>query len=386
MKQIPLSVKFMLLKMLQYSITTSFSSFVLAYLKAERSLSDSHASLLLMLNTIGAFAGQFIIGRTCDYFHTHKRVFYAVCMLLVPVALALYHIPYMTAICALYLMFGFAQIPLTVVIDTWFLDSFPNDSGTYGKMLASGAVAYATLSVIYGKLLDSVGYGIMPWCLTGLVLLAALLAATIPDASLAVAKSPGGGTHFSKMLAGPLGLFLATLLLFGICGNTYSLLPVLMENVNGSNVLLGMAMSSSGVFQIPFMLIAGKMKRIPARIRVAIAGCIYLTMVLLFAFGTSPWPLIIGAGISGGAWGIILPAYRELVGGFAAPEYRTTAQGLADAIYFSIGGALSSGVVSATSAALGMRIPLIGIACIQACAILMLLITQFMKSAKLSAI
>lgn len=58
MKRIPVSVRFFLMKMLQYSITTSFSSFVLAYLKAERGLSDSQASLMLMLNTIGAFLGQ----------------------------------------------------------------------------------------------------------------------------------------------------------------------------------------------------------------------------------------------------------------------------------------------------------------------------------------
>ena len=330
MKRIPISVRFMLLKMLQYSITTSFSSFVLAYLKTERMLSDSQASLLLMLNTIGAFAGQFIAGRCCDYFHTHKKVFFAVCILLVPVALALYNVQTVPLICVFYLLFGIAQIPLSVVIDTWFMDTYPGDTGTYGKVLASGAVAYAVLSVSYGKLLDAVGYGVMPWCLTALVLIAAALAATIPDASIVIKPRKAESSSAGKF-SGALVLFLVTLMMIGICGNTYSLLPVLMENVGGSNVLLGLAMSSSGIFQIPFMLISGKLKRIPARIRVAIAGGIYLTMVLLFAFGRSPWSLIIGAGISGGAWGIMLPAYRELVGELAVPEYRSTAQGLADA-------------------------------------------------------
>ena len=372
MKRIPVAVRFMMLKMLQYSITTSFSSFVLAYLKAERMLSDSQASLMLMLNTIGAFAGQFIAGRCCDYFRTHKKVFFAVCIMLLPTALILYNVQGVTLICVFYLLFGFAQIPLTVVIDTWFLDTFPGDTGTYGKVLASGAVAYAVLSVSYGKLLDAVGYGVMPWCLTALVIIAALLAATIPDASNMIKPRKAAEGASVKAFSVPLVIFLVTLTLTGICGNTYSLLPVLMENVHGSNVLLGLAMSSSGIFQIPFMLISGRLGRIPARIRVAAAGVIYLTMVLLFAFGTSPWPLIIGAGISGGAWGIMLPAYRELVGELAAPEYRSTAQGLADALYLSMGGALASGFVSLTSDALGMRIPLVMIACVQTAAITML--------------
>ncbi len=376
MKLIPVSVRFMLLKMLQYSITTSFSSFVLAYLKAARMLSDSQASLLLMLNTIGAFTGQFVIGRACDYFRTHKKVFFFVCAALVPMAIILYNVTGMALICLFYFMFGFVQIPLSVVIDTWFLDTYPGDTGTYGKVLASGAVAYAVLSVTYGKLLDVVGYGIMPWCLTALVALAALLAATIPDASIVVAHRRTENASAGKAFSGALLVFLGTLMLIGVCGNTYNLLPVLMENVNGSNVLLGMAMSSSGIFQIPFMLISGKLKKIPARIRVAMAGVIYLTMVLLFAFGKSPWPIIIGAGISGGAWGIMLPAYRELVSELAAPEYRSTAQGAADAIYLSMGGAISSGFVSLTSARLGMQLPLILIAVMQVGAIMMLIIAD----------
>ena len=294
-------------------------------------------------------------------------------MVLVPVALILYNVNSVPLICIFYLLFGFSQIPLTVVIDTWFMDTYPGDTGTYGKMLASGAVAYAVLSVSYGKLLDAVGYGIMPWCFVALVLIAVLLAATIPDASIVIKPQKTEGASAGRIFSGPLMLFLGTLMMIGVCGNTYNLLPVLMENVNGSNVLLGLAMSSSGVFQIPFMLISGKLKKIPARIRVAIAGGIYLTMVLLFAFGKSPWPLIVGAGISGGAWGIMLPAYRELVGELAAPEYRSTAQGLADALYLSMGGALSSGFVSLTSGAWGMQIPLIIIARVQAVAIIMLI-------------
>lgn len=372
MKRIPLHIRFMLLKMLQYAVTTSFSSFILAYLKSARSLTDSQASLMLMLNTLGAFAGQFVIGRACDRFRTHKKVFYMVFAMLVPVALILYNVQNVTLISVFYMLFGFAQIPFSVIIDTWFLDTYPGDTGTYGKMLASGAVAYAALSVSYGKLLDSVGYGVMPYCLLVLIALSCLVGATIPDASLSVGQKTSGGSGI-RDFSPALMLFLFTLMLIGIAGNTYSLLPVLMENVNGSNILLGLAMSSSGIFQIPFMLISGRLRRIPAQIRVAIAGAIYLTMVLLFAFGRSPWPLIIGAGISGGAWGIMLPAYRELIGQLAADNVRTTAQGLADAIYLSLGGALSSGFVSLTSGAFGMRAPLLCIAAVTIAAICMLL-------------
>ena len=172
---------------------------------------------------------------------------------------------------------------------------------------------------------------------------------TIPDASSAASAQKAAGKG-ARLFSAPLVLLLVALLGTGFCGNTYSLLPVLMDHVPGGNLgLLGLAMSSSGIFQIPFMLITGKMKRVPARLRIAIAGIIYFVMVMCFAFGNSPWYLIFGAGISGAAWGILLPAYRELVEGIAPAAVRTTAQGLADATYLSLGGVCASGFVSATS-------------------------------------
>lgn len=367
-----LGVRFMAFKILYYSLTTCFSSFILAYLKSVRGISDSRASLLLMLYTIGAFCGQFFFGRLCDLFRTHKRVFYLLCVLVLPVALGLYYSPAFGAICVLYPLFGFCQMPISVIVDTWFLDSFPGNTGLYGKVLAAGACAYAALSVSYGRLLDSVGYGVMPWFFAGILVLMALVATTIPDASSASAASEAHAEKKGRLITEPLALFLVSMLFTGVCGNTYSLLPVLMEHVNGNLTLLGLAMSSSGILQIPFMLLTGRMKRIPARLRVAMAGLIYFTMVLCFAFGNSPWYLIFGAGISGAAWGIMLPAYRELVGELADPAYATTTQGLVDATYLSLGSVVSSGFVSATSGSLGQRMPLVIISCVQISAIVLL--------------
>ena len=77
----------------------------------------------------------------------------------------------------------------------------------------------------------------------------------------------------------PFVLLLAALLGTGVCCNTYGLLPVLMDHVPGGNLaLLGLAMSSSGICQIPFMLATGRMRSILPRWRIALAGMIYFVM------------------------------------------------------------------------------------------------------------
>lgn len=370
-----LGKRFLLMKILYYSLCTVFSSFLLAYLQNVRGVGDTIASMLLMLYTFGAFAGQFFFGRCCDRMRTHKKVLFILCAMVVPFGMTVYFARQVWVICLFYPLFGFCQMPLSVVIDTWFLDSFPGNAGLYGKMLAAGACAYAILSVTYGKLLDITGYGIMPYFFVGVVILIALLATAIPDASAAKEQSVGERAGMKGMFTVPMVLFLASILGTGICGNTYGLLPVLMEHVNGNMTLLGLAMSSSGVAQIPLMLLNVRLNHIPGRIRVAIAGGIYFIMVLCFAFGNSPWYLIFGACISGAAWGLMLPAYRGLIDEMTDDRHKSTAQGLTDAVYLSLGSMLSSGFVSIT-AQWGMRLPLIIISVVQLGAIALLCVTN----------
>ena len=355
-----LAVKFVLIKAMYYAIFTALASFAVAYLKAERTLSDGQASLLIMLNTIGAFAGQFFFGRLCDFFHTHKKIFLLLLILDVPVGLGLYYLSAPWAIYALYLAIGLVQTPLFVIIDTWFLSVFPNDASLYGKVLASGSCAYAALSLLYGRLLDTAGYGIMPWCLLAMLAATFVLALTMPDSGGAHGAAAGGPREHARFPAALIG-FMAILLGLGLGSNTYNLLPVLMERVHGSLAQLGLAMSVSGLAQIPFMFLSGRMQRFSPRLRMTVSGLIFLTQVLCFAFGDSPFYLIFAACICGAGYGILLPAYRGIIANLAPASLSTTAQSLADAVYLSLSSVLASGFFSVTSGALGLRVPLLAV-------------------------
>ena len=352
-----LAIRFMALKALYYAVFTALASFAVAYLKSARALSDGQASLLIMLNTVGAFTGQFFFGRLCDFFHTHKRIYLLLLILDAPIGLGLYFAPSPAAIYALYFALGFVQTPLLVITDTWFLAAYPTDASLYGRVLASGSCAYAALSFLYGKLLDAAGYGIMPWCLLAMLAVTIGLALTIPDSSWRGGVQ-GARTGSFRLPAALLG-FMAILLGMGVCSNAFNLLPVLMEHVNGSLGQLGLAMSLSGLAQIPFMLLTGKMQRFSPVLRMTFSGAIFLTMALCFAFGGSPWPLIFGACICGAGYAILLPAYRQIINALAPAELNTTAQSLADAVYLSLGTVLSSGFFSVTSGTFGLRGPLL---------------------------
>lgn len=374
MRKKSLVFRFVSLQIVCLCIMTSFGSFAIAYLKDVRGVSDGTVGTLLMLMTIGAFTGNFLFGRLCDYFHTHKRVFFLSCALIVPTGMALYASPNITAIYVLYILFGFVQAPIAVVLDTWIIGTFTGNPGVYGKIRAAGALSYAVSSVVYGRLLNTYGYGIIPFALGGTVLVGVLIASTIPDSREAIQPKSEGRGSAKRLLNAPLVLFLACLLMTGTCGSVYQFLPVMMGRVGGSLGTLGLALSSSGVAQMPFMFFSDRLRHIPPRVRISISGMIYIVMSLCFAFGPSPAFLVAGALISGGAYGLLLPATRELVGELSPPEMRTTAQGLADSVFLSLSGIVSSGTIGALSGSLGMRGVILGIATMQAVGVILLLI------------
>ncbi|MFQ9801993.1 MAG: MFS transporter [Clostridia bacterium] len=59
-------------------------------------------------------------------------------------------------------LLGFVQQPSTSVLDTWILKRCQNPNQMYGPIRSTGSFAFALFTGVYGGILNSRGYGIMP--------------------------------------------------------------------------------------------------------------------------------------------------------------------------------------------------------------------------------
>lgn len=353
-----LIVKFTLLEIFFWCSFASFSAFAIAYLQNVRALSDGQAGLMIMLMTSSAFAGQFVWGGLCDKLGTHKWMFIAAAALQGPLCIAVFFTKSFPLLCAFYGMLGFVQSAMPANVDTWILKSFPESPAIFGPIRSGGSLAFALFTLAYGNVIAGVGYFVMPVATMLFILAGMVVALRTPD----IRSGPGrqvdtlGGGR--ALLKGRFLFLLVVLLLTGVCATTFQFFAMMMKRTGGSVALLGATMFASGIAQVPFMFYGRYFTRFPVRARVTAACLLYTVMGLFFAFATRPAHIVLGALFSGVGYGVFLPAMREWVFSLSTPETRTTAQGMSDAVYMSLGGMISSGAVGAFADGVGLQ-PLI---------------------------
>lgn len=369
-----LIVRFTLLEIFFWCSIASFSAFAIAYLQSARGVSDGQAGVMIMLMTASAFAGQFVWGGLCDRLGTHKWMFVAAGALQGPLCLAVFFAGSYPLMCVFYGLLGFVQSAMPANVDTWILKSFPETPALFGPIRSAGSLAYAVFALFFGRVIAAVGYAAMPVAVAFFILSGAAVALLTPDI-----KSGAGGqvdtlTGARALFKGKFLVLLLVLLLTGVCATTFQFFTMMMNRAGGSVSLLGVAMFASAIAQVPLMFYGRYFARFPVKARVAVACGLYTVMGLFFAFATRPAHIVVGALFSGVGYGIFLPAVREWVFGLSTPETRTTAQGMADAVYMSLGGMISSGAVGALADSVGLSPLLLAFVGAQALGILLLLL------------
>jgi PPP family 3-phenylpropionic acid transporter len=368
-----LIVRLTLIEVLHWLSIASFTAFALAYLQNVRGVTDGEAGMLILLMTIGAVIGQFFWGAACDRLGTHKGTFLAACLMQAPLCFALFYAknPLLLGVC--YAALGFVQNAMPANIDTWVLKSFSDDPKIFGSVRAAAALAFALFTLVYGRIIDALGYPVMLIVTTTFIALGALVALTTPDAHCTRAK--GAPRASMRALASREYMtLLFVLLLTGVCGSTFQILAMLMKHAGGTVRHLGLSMFLSGMVQVPLMFFGGRMTRLTPRVRMIIGGGFYIATVLLFAAARQPAHAVIANTLSGVGYALIMPAMRQWVYELSTPETRTTAQGAADAALVSLGSMIGAGAVGALADGVGMPPILIAFAAAQAVGLLPLLL------------
>ncbi len=369
-----LIVRFTFLEIAFWCSIASFSAFAVAYLQSARGLTDGQAGLIIMLMTTSAFGGQFVWSSLCDRLGTHKWMFIAAAALQGPLCLAVFFAKSYPLLCAFYGLLGFVQSAMPANIDTWILKSFPETPAIFGPIRSAGSLAYALFSLAFGSVIAGIGYFMMPVALGLFIACGVTVALLTPDVRT------GAGDHVDTLsgarglLKGKFLLLLLVLLLTGICATTFQFFTLMMTRAGGSVALLGVTMFASAIAQVPLMFYGRYFARFSVKARVTAACLLYVVMGLFFAFATRPAHIVIGALISGVGYGIFLPAVREWVFSLSTQETRTTAQGMSDAVYMSLGGMISSGAVGAFADGLGLEPLLLAFVGAQVLGILLILI------------
>ena len=209
-------MRFNMLQVLYWCGLASMGSFVSAFMLS-KGMSNTRLSIMLSLYMLFAFVGQFFWGSLCDKLRTNKKIF-ILCEFCV---LALYYLIYIFSdnfivVNIFYPLLGFAIVPMAAVLDSWILKCFSHRPQVFGPARGWASAGFAFFMLIYGQLIQHLGYGIMPWFATVIVGGAILVSFLQPDSPVAEGSSKGGVKlkDIGNLAKSPSFVFIIVLMLF----------------------------------------------------------------------------------------------------------------------------------------------------------------------------
>lgn len=365
------------LEALYWSICSAYGGFMITF-GLSRGYAQSIVSIMCAGYMISVFAGQFFWGSLCDKTRSNKKVFILGVIVAELLQLGMYFFTPIGVFGVLYAGYGFFMGPMATIVDTWLIKSVHYDMKVYGVARGSGSAAYAVMTLGMGYLIENVGFVVMPVVSSACVVLTILLALFSEDAEFDESAVKNGSISTKDILSilkvPAYVVLLIVVFLIGMANSPVnSLKIVLIENVGGSVSTLGWDTFWGCTLQFILFEMAGMFAAIPAKYRLWITAFAMFGSMVLYYVAAAPWVIIAGTLVSNIHYGFLMPALRETILHTVDAKYQTTANGLADAFYGSMSGALSMLYAGAIAEVFGAKQMVLLSVCISVIPVVILL-------------
>lgn len=330
----------------------------------ERGIGSSVVSLLLAGYLLCSFIGSVVWGAVCDAVGTNKKVFLLGLIVSAALMVIIYAFGSTVPVLAVaYPLLGFFFLPQSANSEAWLLSACHHDQRIYGQIRSTPSLVYAIWAMVMGRWIDARGYAVM--LVGGMAFAIAVIAAALclPDAGSArsAEKQRISGAEIRGLFANKAYTWMIVLLfVVGLAAAPVNNLKiVVMQNVGGSVAHVGIDSFVSALTQVPFFMMAGRLQRIPLRLRYIAMTALPFAMILLCLFAVSPAMVMLGSFAYNVGYGILIPTMREVVETKVDGGLRNLGHNLSDAVFSSLSGVVSLAYAGAIVDGFGVRAMLI---------------------------
>lgn len=268
--------KFIAYYFIYYMATVVFNSFVPLYYR-EAGLSDIQIGMISSVGPAATMLSMFVIGRIADKM---KNMNYLICGLIMISAGCTYLYTVNTAYIFLmilsfvYVSFNAPIIQLSDVIAVNF--SLKNDI-SFGSLRIGASFGYCAMSIICG-ILAAKNSVIMFYLAVAIYILSGIIVVTLPHPEKNKERDSEKKVSYFNLFKPDILLLIAVNFFTFIAPfyyNTYFLIH--LKNLEASDFLLGIAVFFGVVWEVPFMLFAGKLTQL-----FSVRGLILLSTLFTF--------------------------------------------------------------------------------------------------------
>lgn len=356
MKERRIFIRFCVLQAAYWSFYAAFPGYISAF-ALSHGISTSLLGVILAVNMLCALSGSLLWGRWVDKNKASRRFYLLGNGAALFLGLLLYFFGDSPLILLItYSLFGFMTGPIPTTLDAWVIAAFPHRADAAARSRAFGTLGFAVVMLSMGQLIVRFGYWTMP---AAALLFMAVNFAVAPfqpkgrgdeGGSVRARESTAPGESPRQLLSSRRYMLMAAAVFFTGMAiapiNTMKL--VLLENVGGDVSVLGWDSFIGCMIQIPFLMLAGKIRHVRSEKRL-LAGAGFAMLYTLFVIQAgNPFGVILGTICNNISFGILFPTMREMTEESVSAGLRNTAHGIIDVSYGSLAGMLAtawSGVI-----------------------------------------
>ncbi|MFW6287233.1 MAG: MFS transporter [bacterium] len=380
--------KFSVLQWFFWSSWATYGGYLVYYL-SDMGYSNIEIGTIISTRTLLGLLGEPILGYLSDSYHTNKKIFILGMLAIAVVALPFPYYNWWLILITTGII-GFFWAPQQSILDSWILKSSSKLASNYGFMRAWGSLGFAVMVVIFGKVFDVFGWGILFISFTILLTIASVIASFIKDVphnnleyEVELTEKNDSShsdniesNNFStdnkrkanisdnnisrditdnkseKVSRNPLILFknieytmliLSAILVFIPNNIIFIYLPNFIKGVGGTTTLLGVVLFINAVSEAPIFFLGKKMlvkfKPIPLLL---LSTIFYLLRVIIVYEATSQINFLFFASLQSLSFGVLLITSRFHINLLAPEHLRTTAQSMFTMSIFGVGGIIAS--------------------------------------------
>lgn len=329
------------------SVTGMYSLYII-----KAGFTKTEIGLTVTLFTISTLTGQNVLGYLCDrYGHIKGVLFLAISSgILTGSGLALAGKNWqIIVLIALWGFFIYGTVPLTEAFCIRIL-RFDNNQSSFGKVRGFGSLGYALSGIVFGLLIDKIGWKIYFWYILASVLITLVTIVFIKDCSAersriklkAATEDEKGESKPIKfqVVLGQLSrnkplksiiiiLFFYMFVVRGI----YSYLGILMTDFGGGALSLGLAyMFDAGPEVATFFLTSKLMTRYQSKWLILVSFILQIIRLSFMLVFNNSLSIILLGSLSGFAFGLLAPSYKTFIYDIAPPEYKISLVSLSESI------------------------------------------------------
>jgi len=320
-----------------YFTIAIFSAFAIPYLNS-LDLSKTQVGFLMSLFYFSGILGQSLTGYLCDLKNTIKKVFFLWMILLAATIFFFFKINSQFQMAIFLCIIGFFQSSVFALLDSWILESHEVVKNTFGPIRAFGSIGWGISTLVVGRMIDRLGWGIIGKLYIIFTSILLLLSYKANDAKHEVHNKHASPISFDSLKVlrkNKQYMFLVTIFfLLYFSFHAIGMFSVLLiDDLGGTKTHIGLFWLLAAFCEIPMLLKSRKlMTRIKPSFLLIVASAFFFLRTFLTAFANSVFIIILLSILQMFSFSILIFISKYLIDGVSPKHLKTSSQTMATAI------------------------------------------------------